>query len=93
MSDKFQQILDQHIQKAQPLLEEYLRLESVAAQNRGIPETAAWVEKQLQETGFETRQIVTDGSPLKKRRTTGSATASSANAARSSDQVIVAQLS
>jgi len=45
------------------LITDYCRFESVAAQNRMMPETANWVEKLLKETGFETRQLEVAGSP------------------------------
>src|SRR5215203_5090447 len=45
------------------LITEYCRLESVAAQNRMMKETADWVENLLRETGFETRQLEVEGSP------------------------------
>lgn len=45
------------------LITEYCRLESVAAQNRMMRETADWVERLLKETGFETRQIEVTGAP------------------------------
>lgn len=45
------------------LIRDYCRLESVAAQNRMMRETADWVEKLLKETGFETRQLQVDGAP------------------------------
>lgn len=45
------------------LITDYCRLESVAAQNRMMQETADWVEQLLQETGFETRQLQVAGAP------------------------------
>jgi acetylornithine deacetylase/succinyl-diaminopimelate desuccinylase-like protein len=45
------------------LIAEYCRLESVAAQNRMMQETADWVEKLLQKTGFVTRQLPVEGAP------------------------------
>ena len=45
------------------LISDYCRLESVAAQNRMMGETADWVEGLLKETGFETRQIEVTGGP------------------------------
>ncbi|MEZ4658043.1 MAG: M20/M25/M40 family metallo-hydrolase [Caldilineaceae bacterium] len=51
------------IQNFKPLITDYCRLESVAAQNRMMGATANWVEKLLQETGFETRQLPVEGAP------------------------------
>jgi acetylornithine deacetylase/succinyl-diaminopimelate desuccinylase-like protein len=45
------------------LIAEYCRLESVAAQNRMMEETADWVENLLKETGFETRQLEVNEAP------------------------------
>lgn len=55
--------LETQIQNFKPLITEYCRLESVAAQNRMMKETADWVEALLQETGFETQQLEVEGSP------------------------------
>ncbi len=45
------------------LITDYCRLESVAAQNRMMGETADWVENLLKATGFETRQLAVEGAP------------------------------
>ncbi|MEZ4714106.1 MAG: M20/M25/M40 family metallo-hydrolase [Caldilineaceae bacterium] len=50
-------------QNFKALITDYCRLESVAAQNRMMGETADWVEKLLQETGFATRQLPVEGAP------------------------------
>ena len=55
--------LETQTQKFTPLITEYCRFESVAAQNRMMKETADWVEKLLKDTGFETRQLEVDGAP------------------------------
>ncbi|MEP7134093.1 MAG: M20/M25/M40 family metallo-hydrolase [Chloroflexota bacterium] len=55
--------LENQTQKFTPLITEYCRFESVAAQKRMMPETANWVEKLLKDTGFETRQLKVDGAP------------------------------
>jgi acetylornithine deacetylase/succinyl-diaminopimelate desuccinylase-like protein len=55
--------LEKQTQNFTPLITEYCRLESVAAQNRMMKETANWVENLLKETGFETRQLEVAGSP------------------------------
>ncbi len=55
--------LETQTQNFKPLITEYCRFESVAAQNRMMSETADWVEKLLKETSFETRQLVVAGSP------------------------------
>ena len=46
-----------------PLITEYCRFESVAAQNRMMPETANWVENLLKETGFVTQQLAVTDAP------------------------------
>jgi len=55
--------LETQTQNFRTLIEQYCRLESVAAQNRMMSETADWVENLLKETGFETRQLEVAGSP------------------------------
>jgi acetylornithine deacetylase/succinyl-diaminopimelate desuccinylase-like protein len=45
------------------LIKDYCQLESVAAQNRMMGETAEWVENLLKDTGFETHQLEVDGAP------------------------------
>lgn len=57
------QALEAQIANFTPLITEYCRLESVAAQKRMMPETANWVENLLKETGFETRQLPVEGAP------------------------------
>jgi len=63
MNEAFQDYLTSHPKEAQLLLEELLRQQSVAAQDRGMQETADLVEKMLQNVGFDTRQIRIDGAP------------------------------
>ena len=63
MNENLLKELDIQTQKFKDLVTEYCRLESVAAQNRMMSETADWVEKLLKETGFETRQLPVDGAP------------------------------
>ena len=63
MSDRLTTELATQTENFKTLITEYCRLESVAAQNRMMAETADWVEKLLQETGFETRQLPVDGAP------------------------------
>src|SRR5687768_3344275 len=63
MTDKLTKELQTQIQNFRSLITEYCRLESVAAQNRMMKETADWVEKLLKDTGFETQQITVAGAP------------------------------
>ncbi len=63
MTPTFAKALEVKAQTFKPLITEYCRLESVAAQNRMMSETANWVEKLLKETGFETRQLQVAGAP------------------------------
>ncbi len=63
MSEILVKEIETQTQNFKTLITEYCRLESVAAQNRMMPETADWVEKLLQETGFTTRQLPVDGAP------------------------------
>jgi acetylornithine deacetylase/succinyl-diaminopimelate desuccinylase-like protein len=63
MNEKLKKELETQTQNFTPLITEYCRLESVAAQNRMMSETANWAEKLLKETGFETRQLEVAGSP------------------------------
>jgi acetylornithine deacetylase/succinyl-diaminopimelate desuccinylase-like protein len=63
MSEKLQMHLDEKTKEAQSLLEELCRIPSVAAQNRGMEETASLVEEMLQDTGFETQQLKLKGAP------------------------------
>ena len=55
--------LVKYIQEAQGLLETLSRFPSVAAHNREMETTASWLERELAETGFSTRQIHIDGAP------------------------------
>ena len=64
MTSGLEHHIEQQVKAARPLLEEICRLESVSTQNRMMPETADWVEKLLQETGFETRQLEVPGLSL-----------------------------
>jgi acetylornithine deacetylase/succinyl-diaminopimelate desuccinylase-like protein len=63
MTDKLTKELQTQTQSFKSLITEYCRLESVAAQNRMMKETADWVEKLLKDTGFETQQIAVAGAP------------------------------
>lgn len=63
MNPTLTKALETQIQAFTPLITEYCRLESVAAQNRMMSETADWVENLLKETGFETRQLQVEGAP------------------------------
>jgi len=63
MNDNLQKELESQIQKFRELIADYCRFESVAAQNRMMPETTDWVEALLKETGFETRQLEVEGAP------------------------------
>src|SRR5262245_31919547 len=63
MNEKLTQELQTQTQNFTPLITDYCRLESVAAQNRMMKETADWVENLLKETGFETRQLPVEGAP------------------------------
>ena len=63
MDQKLEKALEFETQKFRGMITEYCRLDSVAAQNRMMKETADWVEKLLKETGFETRQIEVAGAP------------------------------
>jgi len=56
-------IIDRKVQEFNRLITEYCRLESVAAQNRMMKETADWVEALLKETGFQTQQLEVEGAP------------------------------
>jgi acetylornithine deacetylase/succinyl-diaminopimelate desuccinylase-like protein len=60
---QLEQSLAIQTQNFKPLITDYCRLESVAAQKRMMPETANWVEQLLKETGFETRQLEVEGAP------------------------------
>ena len=63
MNENLQKELEAQTQNFKSLITDYCRLESVAAQNRMMPETANWVENLLKETGFETRQLEVEGAP------------------------------
>ena len=63
MNEKLKQELETQTQNFRDLITQYCRLESVAAQNRMMEETANWVEKLLKDTGFDTRQLPVDGAP------------------------------
>jgi acetylornithine deacetylase/succinyl-diaminopimelate desuccinylase-like protein len=63
MNEKLQKELEVQTQKFRELTDDYCRLESVAAQNRMMKETADWVERLLKKTGFETRQLEVEGAP------------------------------
>ena len=63
MDEKLSKELETQIQNFKSLITEYCHLESVAAQNRMMKETADWVEQLLKDTGFETRQLQVDGAP------------------------------
>lgn len=63
MNEKLTQELEIQIQKFTPLITEYCRFESVAAQKRMMPETANWVENLLKETGFVTQQLAVPDAP------------------------------
>ena len=63
MSTNIEKELEIQTQNFKALIEQYCRLESVAAQNRMMQETADWVENLLKETGFETQQIKVTGAP------------------------------
>ena len=63
MNEALQQALEIEAKKFKGLITDYCRLESVAAQNRMMKETADWVENLLKETGFETRQLEVEGAP------------------------------
>ena len=63
MNENLQKELEVQTKEFTGLITDYCRLESVAAQNRMMPETAGWVETLLKETGFETRQLEVEGAP------------------------------
>ena len=63
MNEKLTQELEIQINEFKQLITDYCRFESVATQNRMMPETANWVEALLKETGFETRQLEVEGAP------------------------------
>lgn len=63
MNESLTKELETQTQNFKSLITEYCRLESVAAQNRMMKETADWVEQLLKNTGFETRQLPVEGAP------------------------------
>ncbi|HSG42348.1 MAG TPA: M20/M25/M40 family metallo-hydrolase [Anaerolineales bacterium] len=63
MNEKLAKELETQIPKFKKLITDYCRFESVAAQNRMMPETANWVEALLKLTGFETSQFEVEGAP------------------------------
>ena len=63
MNENLKDELAVQTQNFSALITDYCRLESVAAQNRMMRETADWVERLLKATGFETRQIEVAGAP------------------------------
>ncbi|WP_019120350.1 M20 family metallopeptidase [Brevibacillus massiliensis] len=63
MQDVFS-FIDQNQETYIKWLQELCRQPSVAAQNRGMKETAAMVERMIRDTGGETRQIGTSGYPV-----------------------------
>src|SRR5262245_47785489 len=63
MKENLKDELEIQTQNFKELITDYCRLESVAAQNRMMQETADWVEGLLKETGFETQQIEVAGAP------------------------------
>jgi acetylornithine deacetylase/succinyl-diaminopimelate desuccinylase-like protein len=63
MNEKLTKELESQTQNFKPIITDYCRLESVAAQNRMMQETADWVENLLKETGFETQQLKVTGAP------------------------------
>jgi acetylornithine deacetylase/succinyl-diaminopimelate desuccinylase-like protein len=63
MQDVFS-FIDQNQETYIKWLQELCRQPSVAAQNRGMKETAAMVERMIRDTGGEPRQIGTSGYPV-----------------------------
>ncbi len=63
MNEALKKELVEQTQNFRKMTEDYCRLESVSAQNRMMQETADWVEQQLKDTGFETRQLEVEGAP------------------------------
>lgn len=60
MNEQLKKELDYQTSEFRKLIADYCRLESVAAQNRMMSETADWVENLLKDTGFETHQLEVD---------------------------------
>jgi len=63
MDKKLEKELETQTKEFRKLITDYCRLESVAAQNRMMKETADWAENLLKETGFETRQLEVPNAP------------------------------
>lgn len=63
MNGNLEKDLEAQTKNFRSLIAEYCRLESVAAQNRMMIETADWVEKLLKDTGFDTQQLAVTGAP------------------------------
>lgn len=63
MNENLTKALATQTQAFKTLITDYCRLESVAAQNRMMQETADWVENLLKATGFTTRQLQVEGAP------------------------------
>jgi acetylornithine deacetylase/succinyl-diaminopimelate desuccinylase-like protein len=63
MIDLVTAYLDEHAGDAQALLERLCRQPSVVAQNLGIVEMADMVESLLNENGFQTQRLYTEGAP------------------------------
>jgi len=63
MDERLTKELANQAQAFKALITDYCRLESVAAQNRMMGETADWVENLLKQTGFTTRQLQVAGAP------------------------------
>src|SRR5512141_361300 len=63
MNENLEKDFEAQTKNFRDLIAEYCRLESVAAQNRMMNETADWVEKLLKDTGFETQQLAVAGAP------------------------------
>jgi len=63
MNEKLTKEIEAQVQSFKSLVTEYCRLESVAAQGRMMKETADWVKKLLEDTGFETRLLAVEGAP------------------------------
>jgi acetylornithine deacetylase/succinyl-diaminopimelate desuccinylase-like protein len=63
MNELLAKAVETQAQHFKALITDYCRLESVAAQNQMMQETADWVETLLKETGFATRQLPVEGAP------------------------------
>src|SRR5690625_1530681 len=62
--EKVYAYIDEHKDMYIEWLQEVSRQPSVAAQNRGIKETADLVEKYLQDLNLKTEQVPTSGNPV-----------------------------